>query len=586
MPRVLSVNVGLPREVPWRGRMVRTAVFKAPVAGRRMVRRLDIDGDGQADLAGHGGEQRAVLVYQISSYRYFEEQLGRGDFTYGQFGENLTVEGLADDEVCIGDRYRIGGALFEVSQPRVTCYRVGIRLNEPRMAALLVSQGRPGFYLRVLEEGEVGAQDEIVKVAEGPERLSVARASALLYLPGHARSDLERALRIPALSPGWRGSFQAMVEEERAKGRLAGNPGLVANPGPPPAWPGFRPLRIVRITRETGSVTSFELEAADGSPLAAGLPGQYLVLRLRPDPAGAPILRSYSLSGAPGGRGYRLSVKREQGGRGSAYLFDAREGDIVEASAPRGAFTLRGGERPVVLLSAGVGATPVLAMLHALSAEGSRREVYWLFGARNRDDHPFAEEVRGLLRTLPAGHAHIRYSRPRAEDRRGVDYDASGRLTTAALEELGVPREADFYLCGPPGFLRDLLSGLRGWGVARDRIHTEVFGPEGSSTPGIAAAPVRAAHPPPGERGSGPLVSFGRSGLAVPWSTGWGSLLELAEACEVPVKWSCRTGVCHSCETALLAGAVAYDPEPLEPPAPGNVLICCARPTEEVALDL
>src|SRR5690349_13415819 len=165
MARLLSVNVGMPKDVQWRGRRGFTGVFKDPVEGPQRVRRLNIDGDGQGDVAGHGGEQRAVFVYQIESYRYWEHELGRDDFVPGQFGENFTVEGLADDEVCIGDRYRIGSAVFEVTQPRVTCYRVGIRMAEPAMAALLVSHHRPGFYLRVLEEGEIGAGDEIAKIA-------------------------------------------------------------------------------------------------------------------------------------------------------------------------------------------------------------------------------------------------------------------------------------------------------------------------------------------------------------------------------------------------------------------------------------
>ncbi len=587
MTRLISVNVGIPRDVAWRGRTVYTSVWKAPIAKRCMARRLNLDGDRQGDLAGHGGEQRAVLVYQMSSYRYWEAQLGRHDFTPGQFGENFTVEGLPDDEVCIGDRYRCGGALFEVTQPRVTCYRVGLRMGEPRMPALLVSHGRPGFYLRVLEEGEVGAGDELVRVAEGPGRLTVAQANALLYLPGHARSELERALRIPALSPGWRGSFQAMLEQERAGGELTGNPGLAPGTERPPAWSGFRPLRIAQITPESRSVTSFGLEAADGTPLPPALPGQFVVLRLRPGPAAAPFLRNYSLSGAPGAERYRLSVKREPHGLGSTYLLDrARVGDVVEASAPRGFFTLGAGEHPVVLVSAGVGATPVLAMLHALASERSRRDVWWLYGARNHDDHPFAEEVRSVLGSLPGGHSHVRYSRPSAEDRIGVDYDAPGHLTAAALEDQRVPRDADFYLCGPPGFLRDLTSGLAGWGIASTRIHTEVFGPGDSSTPGIAPVRARTPHPPGGPPGPGPLISFGRSSLAVPWSASHRTLLELAEACDVPVKWSCRMGVCHSCQTALLSGSVAYDPEPLEPPAAGNVLICCSRPTEDVVIDL
>ncbi|MGB8897923.1 MAG: MOSC domain-containing protein, partial [Methylocella sp.] len=206
MPRLLSVNVGLPRDIAWRGKTVQTAIWKTPVQGGRMVRRLNIEGDGQGDLAGHGGEHRAVFVYQIDSYHYWQSQLGRNDLTYGQFGDNFTVDGLSDQEVCIGDRYRVGGALFEVTQPRVTCYRVGIRMEEPQMAALLVAHGRPGFYLRVLEEGEVEAGDEILRVASGPELMSVFEINALLYMPGHPRSQLERALRIAALSPGWRGS--------------------------------------------------------------------------------------------------------------------------------------------------------------------------------------------------------------------------------------------------------------------------------------------------------------------------------------------------------------------------------------------
>ena len=194
----------------------RPALGPAPQDRRRRTRRP----------AGHGGEHRAVFVYQIESYRYWQDRLGRTDFTYGQFGENFTVEGMSDDEVCIGDRYPIGEALFEVTQPRVTCYRVGIRMNEPQMAALLTSSGKPGFYLRVLQEGEVEAGDEIIKVADGPERMTIAEINALLYLPDHSRQQLERALRIPVLSEGWRGSFQAILQQESGGDPMTGNAGL------------------------------------------------------------------------------------------------------------------------------------------------------------------------------------------------------------------------------------------------------------------------------------------------------------------------------------------------------------------------
>src|SRR5436190_16349873 len=256
---LLSVNVGMPKEVPWQGRTVFTGVFKDPVSGPRRVRKLNVDGDGQGDVGGHGGEQRAVFVYQIDSYRYWENELGRSDFVYGQFGENFTVEGLGDDEVCIGDRYRIGTALFEVTQPRVTCYRVGLRMDDPRIPALLVSHRRPGFYFRVLEEGEVQAGDEIFRVSSGEERMTVAEIDALLYLPGHPRQPMLRALRIGALSPGWQSSFRALLDGEPG----AGNAGLALT-SPPPAWSGFRRLTVTAIARESDNVASIRLEDADG----------------------------------------------------------------------------------------------------------------------------------------------------------------------------------------------------------------------------------------------------------------------------------------------------------------------------------
>jgi ferredoxin-NADP reductase/MOSC domain-containing protein YiiM len=586
MARLLSVNVGLPRDIAWRGRTVHTAIWKEAVQGRRMVRRLNIDGDGQGDLGGHGGEQRAVFVYQVESYRYWQDRLGRSDFTYGQFGENFTVEGMSDDEVCIGDRYRIGQALFEVTQPRVTCYRVGMRMNEPRMPALLTSSGKPGFYFRVLQEGEVQAGDEIVKVADDPERMTVAEINALLYLPGHSRQQLECALRIPALSAGWRTSFQALLQNESSASRTTGNPGLVAAVGTP-AWTGFRPLRVSRIDRESRSIISLLLVPVDRHPLVAAEPGQFVVLRLRPSPDAPPLLRSYSLSDAPSADHYRVSIKQELNGVASTYIHKhVRVGDELDVSAPRGSFTLQSGDRPIVLLSAGVGATPVLSMLHALAAEKSTRQICWLFGARNRAEHPFAQESRDLVQLLPHCRSRILYSRPESDDRQGFDFDATGRLGVPLLDELGVSRDADFYLCGPRAFLDDLSAALAAWGVGYNRVHKEIFGPGKSLTPGISDEPARPVHAPAGPAGHGPQVSFARSGLSVRWDAKYQNLLEFAEACDVPVRWSCRTGVCHNCESGLISGSVKYDPEPLESPAAGNVLICCSRPWEDTVIDI
>jgi ferredoxin-NADP reductase/MOSC domain-containing protein YiiM/ferredoxin len=585
--QLLSVNVALPREIAWRGKTVFTSVWKEPVQGRRLVRRLNVDGDAQGDLAGHGGEHRAVFVYQMDSYRCWERELKRSDFTFGQFGENFTVEGLADSEVCVGDRYRIGGALFEVTQPRVTCYRVGIRMDEPTMASLLVAHHRPGFYFRVLEEGEVAAGDEIVRVAQGPERMTVAATNALLYLPGPAKADIERALRIPALSAGWKDSFKALLRQTAESGPHTGNPGLASAAQMVTATPGFRRLKVARVDHESRSVVSLVLEPTDGRPLTLPQPGQFVVLRLRPRADAPPALRSYSLSGVPDTARYRITIKEEPHGIASTFLSTRlRTGDVLDVSAPRGAFILRRGDFPVVLLSAGVGVTPVMAMLHALAVRASPRPVWWIHGARNRQNHPFAREAHELLVKLPHGRSYVLYSRPDETDRLGVDYDAAGRLMIAVLQKLGVSPESDFYLCGPPAFLKDFTEGLGVWGVASDRVHTEIFGSGKSITPGVKKVPHRLPHAPVGSTGEGPRISFARAGLTVSWDLKFQSLLELAEACDVPVRWSCRTGVCHTCECGVISGSVKYDPEPLEPPADGNLLICCSRPQEDMVIDI
>jgi MOSC domain-containing protein YiiM/ferredoxin-NADP reductase len=587
MGRLVSLNVGLPRDVEWRGKTVHTGIWKSPADGRRHVSRLNVEGDGQGDLLGHGGENRAVYVYQLGSYSYWESRLGRSDFTYGQFGENFTVEGLADDEVCIGDRFRIGTALFEVSQPRVTCYRLGIRMAEPRMPALLTSAGRPGFYFRVLEEGEIGAGDPIVRVSSDREHLTIVEANALLYLPPHPREALERALRIPALSPGWRGSFEALLAAQGSPAASRGNAGLVPAAAARTAAPGFRRLRVSRLAWECSDVLSVSLEPTDDVPLEVPLPGQFVVFRLRPDPGGSPLFRSYSLCGPPSATCYRLGVKVEPHGAAGQYLSTRiQTGDLLEVSAPRGAFVLAPGEGPVVLLSAGIGATPVLSMLHALGSGGSSREVWWLYGARDRRSHPFASESLQLTRALGRARSHIVYSRPAPGDEAGRDFDAAGRLGLSVLQKLGVPRDGDFYLCGPPSFLTDLRAGLTDSGIPPAQVHTEVFAGGDSVTPGIAAA-THAPHLPPGRHGTGALVSFARSGIAVRWDPSRDrTLLELAEACDVSVRWSCRTGVCHTCECGLVSGRVIYTPEPLDPAAEGNALPCCAQPFEDVVLDL
>jgi len=570
MVSLLSLNVGLPKDVDWRGRNVHTGIGKDPVRGPRFVGRLHIDGDGVGDTAGHGGVNRAVLVYQAASYEHWRRHFGREDIAFGALGENFTVDGLADDEVCIGDRFRIGSAEFEVSQPRVTCFRSGIRIGEPDMPALLVAHRRPGFYLRVLTAGEVQAGDEIVKIADGAPGMSVAEIDGLLYLPDRPVEKLRRALRIPALSPGWQGSFRQLLA---AAEQPAAEPAA-------PAWVGFRRLRVGRVVAESAGIASLYLQDEDGAALPAAPAGQYLTLRVPGAGDPAPV-RTYSLSSAPGAAHYRISVKREAHGVVSGYLHSSvRAGDRLEVAAPRGEFVLDGGTNPVLFISAGVGVTPVLAMLHALA--GSDREVWWLQAARRPEEQAFAAEAHEVLAGLPRGHEHTFYSA--AVPSEATPGTHLGRLDAKALIDLGLPTGATAYLCGPAAFMADVRTALAGLGITE--VRTELFGALAAINPGVVGQQLPPPHLPAGPTGPGPLVTFARSGLTVPFDPiRHPTVLELAEACDVQVRWSCRTGVCHTCVTPVLSGEFSYRPTPLEPAADGTVLLCCARPESELVLD-
>lgn len=580
MARLLSVNVGLPKDVAWQGRTVHTGIWKRSVAGPRMARRLNIDGDGQGDLNGHGGEQRAVLAYQIESYRHWQDHFGRDDFEFGQFGENFTVEGLSDDDVCIGDRYRIGEAEFEVTQPRVTCFRVGMRLGEPQMPSLLVSHHRPGFYLRVITEGQVQAGDEIVRTQIGRHALSVADIDALLYLPDRDIEQLRAAVDIPALSPGWQQSFRELLDAAENGTRAAAPP-----VGVEPGWPGFRRLRVAKLVAESSTVTSVYLTPENGDTLPRPTAGQYITLRMTGAGEPAPV-RSYSLSSPPDATTYRISVKCEPDGVVSGYVHSTlRAGAVLDVAAPRGEFVLTDDAKPVLLVSAGIGVTPVLAMLYQLAAPSTTRDVWWIHTARDETQHAFAGAAHQLLQSLPHAHERIFYTSPEAEPPTtgGV---IRGRPTLKAMAGLGLPTDALAYICGPTPFMTAMHDALIELGIAPERLHTELFGALPAINPGVTDTRRPPPHQPPGPEGTGPEITFVRSGLTVPWADRHRSLLELADACDVPTRYACRTGVCHTCVTPILSGDIRYAPTPLEMPGPGQALICCARPDNDLVLDL
>ena len=222
--KLLSVNVSLPTEVLYRGKTITTGIFKEPVNGRVMLRTLNLDGDGQADLKGHGGIHKAAYVYSIENYDYWKRELDRTDFGFGQFGENFTVEGMLEDEIHVGDVFRVGNALVEVTQPRVPCYKLGIKMGLPRFVKMFLASCRVGFYLRVLEEGEVGAGDVFHRVKTDPERMTVREICQLLYFDPENLEEARKALRIRALSPGWRQSFEERLAKAAASIKVSEEP--------------------------------------------------------------------------------------------------------------------------------------------------------------------------------------------------------------------------------------------------------------------------------------------------------------------------------------------------------------------------
>lgn len=209
--KVVSVNVGMPREIRWRGEKVRTSIFKSPVAGRIRVCRLNLEGDQQSDLSVHGGKDKAVYAYSSEHYPFWRKELPDSELPWGVFGENLTTEGLLEEDVCIGDRVRCGSAEFVVTQPRMPCFKLGIRFGRPDMVRRFQKSGRTGFYLAVLQEGELAAEDPLELVASDEDRVSVAEAVRLYTADAADQELLRRVSKLSALPDGWRGHFRSRL---------------------------------------------------------------------------------------------------------------------------------------------------------------------------------------------------------------------------------------------------------------------------------------------------------------------------------------------------------------------------------------
>jgi ferredoxin-NADP reductase/MOSC domain-containing protein YiiM len=580
--KLLSVNVSLPKQVPYKGKIITTGIYKEPVSDRVMVYALNVQGDGQADRKVHGGRDMAVYAYPFEHYKFWEETLGRSGFPFGQFGENLTVEGLAEGSVRVGDIFRVGRALLQVTQPRIPCYKLALRMGEGAdFPKRFQDSGRLGFYLRVVEEGEIGAGDMIERVDTDGRSVTIAEFIHIYLHETHDPDSLRRVLGSRDLGDAWRIYLEKMLEQ--------------AGPTPGPGgWKGYRTFIVARKVRESETITSFYLVPEDGSPLPPFKPGQFLTFRLDIPGQSKPITRTYTISDRPNDDYYRVSIKRENSpahrpdvppGLSSNYFHDhVQPGARLCVKAPRGDFWLDPGEdAPVVLVSAGVGLTPMISMLNGIVAAGSERPVWFIHGTRNSREHAIGEHVRSLATEHDNVHLHVRYSRPGPGDVEGNNHDGTGHVTVDILKALLPPAAYDFYLCGPTPFMRSLYNGLLDWGIAEARIHYEFFGPASVLKAGAGKAPTQIT----GDGSSHAFdVVFDQSGVTVAWEPGVDSILELAEAHGLRPDYSCRSGICHTCMCKLIAGEVAYVVEPADPPDPGHVLICCSRPVSDVIIDV
>ncbi|WP_107314273.1 pyridoxamine 5'-phosphate oxidase family protein [Burkholderia metallica] len=429
--------------------------------------------------------------------------------------------------------------------------------HDPR-AGLLFVDFDSGDLVYVAADAEIVWDGPLVASFDGAQRVvrfhvrEVRRMRAVLPFRWSA---VERAPQFAAMAAA-------------AGGAVATAAASVPSASAPVSAPAWRPLRIVKIVDEARAIRSFHFEAADGGALPAYEAGQHLTLRVALPGGDSPAIRSYTLSDAPGGAYYRITVKRE--GRVSAWLHDhAQAGMTLDAQMPRGRFTFDlASPRPAVLVSAGIGITPMIAMLRrALADAAPSRRVVFVHGAREAADRPFAAELARIAAADARLSLHWFDSRPHD----GTAAQA-GRIDIAQLKRLLTFDDYDFYLCGPAAFMRDLYDGLRALNVPDERIRFEAFGPSS-----VARSATRAAGLP--AVASVPVV-FRRSGREAAWTPADGTLLEFAEGQRVAVPSECRSGACGTCATRVLSGAVDYDPAPDAPVAPGCALLCVARPAQ------
>jgi MOSC domain-containing protein YiiM/ferredoxin-NADP reductase len=562
--KVAFLNVGEPRLVTYRGMSFRTGIFKEPTDQPLKLKTLNFIGDGQADLSAHGGIDKAVYCYPIEHYDFWRREIGRAALPMGQFGENVTTEGVLEKQLRLGDILRMGTAAVQVSEPRIPCYKLVMRMEAGSdFATRFLAANRTGFYCRVLQEGVVKQSDTITLISRDYSSPTVSEVFAATQFPDRQPAELRRVLRSRDISMKWRSRVRRMIDTEvRRRIETAGSQRNF--------------FSVEEIVPEARDVFSIWLRPSDGAPLSSSLPGQYLAI-VWPDG----LERTYSLSAVEGDRRCRITVKLQRDtlgmlGRASARIAELRRGDTLEVERPRGNFHPDvDDDTPLVLASAGIGVTPIMNVINQVTRHGSRN-VFAAFGMRRQEEHPLLNELKGFTAGRRRLQVLLAYSQSDGRSVAGLPAPKHGRLTAADLLPYAAAPLAEVFLCGPGDFIRQMHEGLVEAGVNPLCIRYESFGPS-------TLLPVRGDVP--ADPAASFKVSFTRSNVVAVWTPSSGTLLNLAEAAAVCPPFGCRSGSCGLCRTAIAEGRVRYV-EPVDEPDEGFVFPCCAIPETDCRLDL
>lgn len=562
--KVVSLNVGEPRLVSYRGLSFRTGIFKEPTDKPLPLKKLNFTGDGQADLSAHGGIDKAVYCYPIEHYDFWRGEIGRDSLPMGQFGENVTTAGLLESELRIGDILRMGTAVVQVSEPRIPCYKLVMRMDAGSdFSVRFLAANRTGFYCRVVEEGVVGSSDPIMLLSRDLSSPTVRQVIAATQFTDRDPDELRRVVQARDISAKWRSRVRRMIDAETRRE-------IEATSSPTHA------LRVEKIVPETRDAISLWLRPGNGTPLFDALPGQYLTIVW-----GDGGKSTYSLSALHPAQRCRITVKLVRDskgalGRSSARIAGLKAGDMIEVERPRGNFHPDlDDDTPLVLAAAGIGVTPVMSMIEHATRAG-RRDVFAAFGMRRPGEHPLASELAELLAERRRLKAVLAYSRLNgAPPLPGLPAPKHGRLAAADLLPYAAVPLAEVFLCGPGDFIRQMHDGLVEAGVSPLHIRFEAFGP---------STLVPARHMPADPQTTF-KVAFTRSHMDTVWTPASGTLLNLAEAAGVSPIFGCRAGSCGLCRIAISEGSVSYV-EPIDEPEAGYVLPCCAIPQTDCRLDL